>query len=227
MKPLSYKRIAAYILDILIVTFLSTVLTYFLPANKEYEENAARYLELFNSYTKEEITKEEFTKETNDVIYVMNYNSVTTTVVNTVLTISYFVVLTYFMNGQTIGKKIMKLKIVSNDQKKLTMNNYLIRSLLINSVLMNIISIISIIGLSKAMYIKVNDITTYLFGILYIVTFGMILFREDRRGLHDYIALTRVIDVSEKAEDVENESIKNKDDKLESLEIIGKKQIKM
>ena len=227
MKPLSYKRIVAYVVDIIIVTMLSTFLTYFLPENKNYEASANEYLELLNNYTNEDIEQEEFISKTNDVVYSMNRNSITVTVVTTVLTIFYFVVFAYFMDGQTLGKKLMKLKIVSNNKGKLSMNNYLVRSLLINSILMNVLSIIFILGLEKNSYIKVNDITTYVFGIIYVVTFGMILFRDDKRGLHDYLAKTKVIDITEKTEDIEKEFVKDEDDKLKDVEIIGKKQIKM
>ncbi|MBR3660362.1 MAG: RDD family protein [Bacilli bacterium] len=229
MKPLSYKRIVAYFIDILIITVLSTLLTYFLPENKEYESSATEYLDLLNQYTNKEIEQEDFTTQSADAVYSMNRNSVTVTVVTTVLTISYFVVYAYFMEGQTLGKKLMKIKIVSNDKHKLTMNNYLIRGLLINSILMNILGIIFILGLNKTTYIKVNDITTYLFGFIYVITFGMVLFRDDKRGLHDFLAGTKVIAITDKKEVVEEEKeeVKEKDDKLKDAEIIGEKKLKM
>ena len=229
MKPFSYKRIIAYIFDIILVTIMATVLTFFLPENKKYESSLEEYTSLLNHATSEKITQEEFVKESNDVVYNINKNSITVTIVTTVLTISYFVVLTYFMNGQTLGKKLMNLKIVSTSKKKLTMNNYLVRGLIINSILMNVLGIIFILGLNKQTYLKVNDITTYIFGLTYIVTFGMILFREDKRGLHDYLAGTKVISVKDYVEDddLEKEIIPNEDPKLIDTSIIGKNQIKM
>ena len=173
--------------------------------------------------------QQEFVKETNDVIYNINKKSVTVNIVTTVLTISYFVVLAYFMNGQTLGKKLMNLKIVSINNKPLTMNNYLLRGLLINSILMNVLGLIFILGLNKSTYLKINDITTYIFGIIYIVTFGMILFREDRRGLHDYLAGTKVISVKDYVEEdkLEKEMIKSENSKLKDASVIGKKHVKM
>ena len=229
MKPISYKRIVAYVLDIMLVTIISTMLTYFLPENKEYNKSLDKYSSLLNNVTNEELTEEEFLKETNDIIYDINMNSVTINIVTTVLTISYFVVFTYFMNGQTLGKKLMNLKIVSTSKKKLTMNNYLVRGLLINTILMNVLEVIFILGLNKQTYLKANDIITYIFGIIYIITFGMILFREDKRGLHDYLAGTKVISVKDYQED--NDSLKdmvsNKDSKLSDASIIGEKKVKM
>ena len=225
MKPISYKRIVAYVLDIIIVTVIASLLTYFIPENKEYEASFNEYVSSINEYSKEKINQNEFLQKTNDLVYIMNKESLTVTIVTVVLTIIYFVVFNYFMNGQTLGKKLMKLKIVSNNKKKLTMNNYLIRSLLINSVLMNVLSIIFILLLNKTSYIKVNDITTYLFGAIYIVTFGMILFREDKRGLHDYLANTKVVAVNNYQEEDNNQEEQeySKDSKIKDAEIIGEK----
>ena len=228
MKPLSYKRIFAYIIDILIVATLSSMITYFLPQNKEYDKAVEEYTTLIKQFTDNNLDKEEFTSQSNNLVYKINKLSITSSIVSITLTIFYFVVFAYFMNGQTLGKKLMKLKIVSNDRKKLTMNNYLIRSLIVNSVLMNISSIIFILGLSKKTYIKVNDISTYFFGIIYIINFGMILFRDDRRGLHDYLAKTKVISIKDKElnEILEEEDIKNEDSKIKDANIIGEKKLK-
>ena len=43
------------------------------------------------------------------------------------------------------------------------------------------------------MYFKVNDIMSYVFGGIYIVCIGLITFRKDKRGLHDYLANTKVV----------------------------------
>jgi len=58
---------------------------------------------------------------------------------------------------------------------------------------MNMIGIVTILLLNKTLYLKTYDITTTIFGAIYIVAFAMILFKEDGRGLHDMIARTKVI----------------------------------
>ncbi|MBQ8892434.1 MAG: RDD family protein [Bacilli bacterium] len=227
MRPFSYKRIIAYFIDIILVTSVATALTYFLPENKEYNKSMNEYTALVSDFANESIEQEEFFNRTTDLIYSINRNSVTVTIVTTVLTIFYFVVFAYFMNGQTLGKKLMNIKIVSNNKKKLTMNNYLIRGLIINSILMNIISVIIVLGLDKTSYLKVNDMLTYLYGIFMVLTFGMILFREDRRGLHDILARTKVINATGAVENgLDGELVLNEDSKIKDASIIGEEKLK-
>ena len=82
------------------------------------------------------------------------------------------------------------------------MNNLLIRSLIVDSILMNIISVVTILYMTKSLYLETYDIITTIFAAIYIVTFTMILFREDGRGLHDIIAKTKVISTEEKLEEI-------------------------
>ena len=119
----------------------------------------------------------------------------------------------------------MKIKITSNNDKKLTMNNYLIRALVIDSVLMNIITIITILLFSKDIYLTSYNIISYVFSFVYIVSLAMILFSKNGRGLQDILANTKVIStetIEEKQEVLEEEKITKKDPKIEDAEIIAK-----
>ena len=226
MKSSNYKRIVAYVIDIIIVTVISTFLTINIYNGEKYQDATNQYTTLIQEYTNKEINQEEYLKKTNDIVYTMNKESIAISIVTEVMTIISFVVVPYFMNGQTFGKKIMKLKIVCNSNKTISMNNYLVRSLFINSILMNILSIITILFLNKNTYLIINDITTYLFGMIYIVSIIMISFRKDSRGLHDLIANTKVIDINKTKEyvsDFEDEKKDNEDSKLKDAEIIGEK----
>lgn len=201
-KPVSYKRVLAYLLDIVIITMVATLLTMFIPVSEEYQQKSDELTDVMESFTKEEITQEEYLEKVNDISYVINKETVSTSIVTVVLTTIYFVVVAYYMEGQTLGKKIMKLKVVSTDDNKLSMNKLLVRSLIVDSILMNIISILTILLMTKSMYLQTYDTITTIFGAIYIVIFSMILFREDGRGLHDIIAKTKVISTEEKIEDI-------------------------
>ena len=225
MKANSYKRVLAYLVDIMIISFVSLLLTYFVPTSENYNKLNKEFETLTIDYRNQEVTMEEYLEKGTDINYQLNKEAVPQTIVSTVLSIIYFVVLAYFMNGETLGKKLMKIKITSNNDKKLTMNNYLIRALVIDSVLMNIITIITILLFSKDIYLTSYNIISYVFSFVYIVSLAMILFSKNGRGLQDILANTKVIStetVEEKQEVLEKEKITKKDPKIEDAEIIAK-----
>ena len=102
----------------------------------------------------------------------------------------------YFTKGQTLGKKIMGIKIVSNKGKDLKLHNYFIRAFILNGVIMNILTLIAIC-FKESTYLTIYTVASNFDMILTIVIFLMILFYKDGRGLHDIFAGTKVIDVRE------------------------------
>lgn len=222
-KPVSYKRILAYLIDILIVTIISSIFTNFIPLSDEYNNKTKELSTVITSYKSGEIKDDEYLEKVNDISYVISKETVSTSIVTVVLTTIYFVVFAYYMNGQTIGKKIMKLQIVSNNDKKLTMNNYLIRSLIVDSIFMNILNIIIILTLEKTAFLKVNEIISTIFGAFYVLLFAMILFREDARGFHDIISNTKVIEKSIDSGEIKELEVVEKEEKTNKTNSKNKK----
>ena len=224
MKANSYKRILAYLVDIMLVISLSSLFTGLIPVSEKQENLAKQFTELTTKYRDQEINSEEYLEKGREISYEMSQETIPETIVTTVLTLIYFVAVPYFTNGETIGKKLMKLRIVGNKSKKLKMNNYLIRALIINSVLMNIVSIFMLLFLNKNIYLKANDIVSYLFSLVYFVCIAMILKKKDGRGLHDILANTKVISTEAEKQMVLDEEKKEEKEniKLKNAEVIGK-----
>lgn len=221
MKPVSYKRVLAYLVDILIITIISSLLTMFIPASDEYTKASEKLTIVMEDYTSGEIEDEEYLEKVNDISYVLNKESLSVSIVTVVITTIYFVVIAYYMNGQTLGKKLMKIKIISTSDSKLSMNKLLLRSLIIDSILLNVISILTILFMSKSLYLKTYDIISTIFGIIYIGIFAMILFRQDGMGLHDIIAKTKVVSFDEK----ELEGINVKNAEIDDEKVIETKKV--
>ena len=212
------KRFVAYAIDILIVSLISSLITSNTLINKDYKKYMDTYEEYETIVDKYEVDKgaledaleyEAITDDEYDVKLEklndsfnkdnVNYNykliklSVVATIVSMLVILLYFVVVQYYFNGQTIGKKIMKLRVVSNSDKKLNILNYLIRSLILNSVLINTLSIIMVLVLAKSNYLIYNEI---IYVVNYVVEMAIIFmmgFTKDNRGLQDYVANTKVI----------------------------------
>ena len=103
MKVNSYKRVLAYLVDVMIISFVSLLLTYFVPTSENYNKLNKEFENLTIDYRNQEVTMEEYLEKGTDINYQLNKEGVPQTIVSTVLSIIYFVVLTYFMNGETSG----------------------------------------------------------------------------------------------------------------------------
>ena len=187
--------------------------------SKEYTELTKNetYKELIISkYEDESISKDEYkeiiteiNKEfdlvANDYIYLLNKKGVSNSIITLVCTLFYFGVIQYIFRGQTIGKRLFKLKVVSASDKKINILNYLLRTLLINDVLLNTVSIIFLLAASKTIYNQANTIIGALISILEAIVIFLVLTREDKRGLHDLLFNTKVIstDIVETNEETE------------------------
>ena len=212
------KRFVAYAIDILIVSMISSLITSNTLINKDfkkYMDTYEKYEEIVDKYEDDKEALQEaleYEAITDDEYYVkleklndsfnednVSYNykliklSIVSTIVSMLVILLYFVVIQYYFNGQTVGKKIMKLRVVSNSSKKLNILNYLFRSLILNSVLINTLSIIMVIVLSKNDYLIYNEIIYVVNYIMEMAIIFMMGFTKDNRGLQDYVANTKVI----------------------------------
>lgn len=142
-----------------------------------------------------------------DYIYILNKKGISNPIINLILTILYFGVLQYFLKGQTIGKKIFKLKVVSTNNKKLNVLTYILRTLIVNDVLLNTITILFLAFSSKGVYTKASDILSTLISVVEMAIIFLVLTREDERGLHDLLFNTKVISTKENDNKKDNKVI--------------------
>ena len=196
------KRIMAYLLDVLLVYFLISAIIsirFINPTYEKYIESYEKYVDVMNDYSKGKITTEQYTElNIKNIINVTKY-SVSSNIVIVLVLIGYFCVFQYFNNGQTLGKKIMKIKVVSIDNKKINFSNYLLRILpvqyiFIGSVMPIILNSIFVFIFNINYYVIINSVTTYSLFFISIVSLFMIIKRDDKRGIQDIIAKTKVVE---------------------------------
>lgn len=180
-------------------------------SKKEYD----KLLKLDNKYLKtlkekyedKKLNEEEYTEviaklnlhyQTTDTNYsykLLKY-SIIPTIVNLMCIMLYFIVMQFYFGGQTLGKKILKLKVVSNNDKKLNIVNFFIRSLVVNELFINMLNVIFLLVLSKGNYLVYNKIIYVITYILEMAILFTIVFDKHNRGLHDYISNTKVIELN-------------------------------
>lgn len=160
-------------------------------------------------YSDKKITKEEAEAFTNDVtdefmvIYEEYFPKIKETalfqeIITIILIFVYFVLFAYKTEGQTLGKKLLNLKIVSNNEKPLKIGNYIIRALILYGVIITLLEIFVRYMFSSDLYVGAYDYIYLLSYILEIVIFATACTSSKRRGLHDMLSGTTVVDAKEK-----------------------------
>ena len=225
-KPYFLKRVAAYLIDFILVMLLATAISMVFVDNTNYQKQSEKMAELTKKYTTKEITAEEYTKEFDNLNYYLTKEGVGTTIITCAVSLVYYVILCYYCHGITLGKYILKLKIVSNDDKKLNIGNYLLRSLFLNLILSNLVSVIFVMTMSKDTFVSVYPKVSSVLTLFLFATMLFIIYRKDGRGLHDLMANTKVISTKEAKEIKEEVKEEKKEDIVEAKVIEEKKTTK-
>lgn len=192
MKAKFFDRLTAYIIDVIIISLITSIIFTSIPTNnKELEKQLSS---LQDEVLSNKITYEEFVDEYQDLYYKNKKNTMTQSAITLTITIAYFVIFQYMNKGQTIGKKLLHLRVVDNNtEKPLSIFKGLIRSLLIWNILSGTLGIALIYILNKESYITSYLIISSLESIFIFITAMFTLYRKDNRGLHDIIINSKVI----------------------------------
>lgn len=192
MKAKFFDRLTAYIIDVIIISLITSIIFTSIPTNnKELEKQLSS---LQDEVLSNNITYEEFVDEYQDLYYKNKKDTMTQSAITLTITIAYFVIFQYMNKGQTIGKKILHLRVVDNNtEKPLSIFKGLIRSLLIWNILSGTLGIVLIYILNKESYITSYLIISSLESIFIFITAMFTLYRKDNRGLHDIIIDSKVI----------------------------------
>jgi len=211
----SLKRIIAFVIDIVIVSLVVSLINLLPldPYKDKYKDAYEKYNEVVQKSTEDE--KNDYKDEIIELNYeVYKYRTYSSMFSATAL-ILYFGVLPLVMNGQTLGKKIMKLRVVSNNEKKLNFWKYLIRIVILNNIWLSLINVGAVYVVSGVKFYYVTYVISMLSSLIYMLNLIMVMFS----GLHDMVAGTKVILVSndvvvESVEEVKKDGIKEKVDKV-------------
>lgn len=195
-KALFIKRLIAFCIDMVIISFIASLLSMPFIDSKAITELQDKQFSSYEKYSKQEINYEEYLIEFSDISYKLAREEGVISIITILLVIVYFVVYQLKNNGQTFGKKLMKIKIISDDGE-LNTNQMIFRTFITDYLLLYIISFVFMLFLPKSNYYSCVAIFSGLQFIVLVVSCFMIMFREDGRGVQDVLCKTRVINVSE------------------------------
>ena len=149
-----------------------------------------------------EISQEEYLEESIPLIYQIQKSGIVVNGMLLTLNIGYFVVFQYLNKGQTIGKKLMKIK-VTEKGKDPSLKAMILRTFVTNSIFSGLFCILLLFILNKDTYYYGYYIVSMIEMIFVFVSALFILYRKDKLGLNDLIAKTEVNDLVAKNEVVE------------------------
>lgn len=262
-----FKRLIAYIIDIFLITALSSAIMQ-LPLfnndlakyNKYYKQTTKiqeNYIKFNNDlkkyYKDKKLTKEEYDKllkykDYNDVLekyykddklskkdyskleqdssklmekeyktyyYKLNKSYKINNIIYIALILLYFVGVNLLTNGQTLGKKVMKLKIVNNSDEytKVSTFNYFLRALVLYNPLYYLMVLLGVELMSANSFYNWMIVWSNIQNYLQILIMIMILARVDNRGLHELLSKTKVIEIDDNyVESIKSEDKSNDED---------------
>lgn len=194
MEAHTFTRIVAFFVDLIILSLILSLLTFWIPTSKSYEEAIENEDTIITSYRKGDITPEEFFNKYFENSYVKDKEKVIISVVSIILSLGYFGTFAYYNDGQTLGKKMLKIKVVDLDNKKASHLSLMLRTLIVNGVLVSILSCIIIMLITKYDYFYTIGLLQVIQTIIMISSLFMVAFRNDKKGIHDLLAKTKVIE---------------------------------
>ena len=192
-KALFSQRLGAFLLDIIFVSLIASIITMFIPvsdaASKLYDEQNV----IMENYINGEISIEEYANNMIDISYDISKETGVITIVSIIVSLLYYVVYPTYKNGQTMGKQLLKIKVVKTNKKDLSMNDLLIRSCFNTSILVNIITVCFVFFASKDVYLTASTTISGIWYLVVIISLFMIAFSKSKQGIHDKIAHTDVV----------------------------------
>ena len=207
MKRIKFRRFGSYLIDIFIVSLLVMLISkinfinpYASKYKETYENYSEYYLNLIDGETElsvDDLLNDEYAGYVRD----LSLYSITNILTEVVVIILYFTLFPKFNNNQTIGKRLLKIKVEHIDGKDIKLYTWFIRSLLIpicaNIIFYNVITSILNVGIVLAfkgtIYLYANLTLTYIICLYCYADIMVSYIRKDNRTLHDLICKTKVV----------------------------------
>ena len=193
-EALFIQRFMAYCIDILIVSFVVSIVALPFYNEKEITKYEEKMDTLVEKVSTNEIAPDELMVESTNITYNQARVNGIISLITIIVEVLYFVIYQLYNGGQTLGKKMMKIKVVSKTGE-LTTNQMLFRALIINSILLELISFGFMLFSSKEVYFFGVGFFDAIQSIIIIVSVLMVMYSKSARGIHDLVTHTEVLKI--------------------------------
>ncbi len=191
-KAMFLQRFFAFIIDMLIVSFIVSLVTTPFVDTKKISKLEEKSIEVVQKFQNREVDTKIYLEEYANIYYKLARNSGIVSLITILFNVLYFIVYQIYAKGQTLGKKMLKIKVVSNDGE-LFMNQMIFRAFIANFILFDIINFGIMLFSPKSIYLYLTVFVEIIQWIIVIVSIIMVMNREDGCAVHDRLAHTMVV----------------------------------
>ena len=193
MKKATFtNRLLAYLIDSIIVLLVSSIIA--IPLTSKKIESLEHELKtITKEYTNQNIDMNTYLEKTQDLNYQIQKESLSTNVVYLIVSIIYYVVFQYLNKGQTLGKKLLKIKVVNKEGNTPSLYQMILRTFITNQIFTYLVTILLVLLVTKEQFLSLYQTLNSLATIFIIVSALMILYTNNLQGLHDKMAKTLVV----------------------------------
>ena len=186
------KRVLALIIDLFLLSFICNVFAVATISSNNFSSLEKELVTIQENYDEKKIDEKTYINQVSDVFYDIIRCSGLYMIISIAIYLLYFGYYQYIRNGQTIGKKILHIKVIGKD-RDLAINDYVYRSMLINGVLFNFLIILLLFFGSRQIFMFMYFLIMLIFYILVFICGLMVILRKDHRGLHDFLGHSEVV----------------------------------
>lgn len=198
MKASLFKRVTAYIIDVIILSVIISIISsiFFSSSNIEVLKNELSAV--FNEYAEGKISIITYINKVSDINYDIDYETIGYTIIQFIIYVLYFIIYQFKNNGQTLGKKIMKIRIINcndneTDYNSLTTDSLVKRSLIVNELFVIMFSLTAILTVDRRYYYNLIIFINIIQSLIIFISCFMILYRKDGKTIYDIFANTQVV----------------------------------
>lgn len=186
------SRICAFFLDMLIVSLLASLLATPFVSKEKMESLSEDYEKIVEKIQTQDISLQEYSVDIANLRYEIIRTNGMGTIISVLIGMIWFVVIPLYYGGQTIGKKIMKIKMIS-DKGDLTANQLIVRTMIGNSFLFDLLGVVEVLILPKYIFYYCHWLLLFVPYIIMICSVIMVLISKNGKAIHDYLGHTRVV----------------------------------
>lgn len=188
------KRLCAYLIDIFVVSLLASLIVVPFIDAESVEKLDKNMTDVTEAYLNNEINEMTYLSESESINYQLAKLTGTLTFATIIIKMLYFIVFQLYNKGQTLGKSMFGICVKSNDEV-LTTNQMILRTFIVDSIFYSIIGFALMVFASSSAYFYGNLLFESVQSIIMVICACMVAFRKDKRGLHDIVSRTSVVEI--------------------------------